>query len=605
MTGATTDASPAGGSGSRSAGRVLLPVATGRQVRAYLRRVMRGRRPLLCATAVTMIAESLLGLVGPVAIGWITQAIADHRGVGVLVGPVVLLATSTVAGAAAGWGSTVLLARTVLPAVARLREETVAAAVELPIDVVEAGGAGDLVSRVSGDAELVSDAASDALGSFIGSGLAILAALAGLAALDWRFALAGLLAVPIQAHTLRWYLRTSRPIYAGGRVADGRRASALLTGFTALSTLRALRLGASQRDRVEAASAESMDYEFRAVRAATRFYGRLNLAEFVGLGAILLVAYFLVRAELVSLGAATTAALFFAGLFGPINIVLGVFDGIQQAGAGLARLVGITTLTGARDAGRPAPGPIGTAASLTAENVSFGYGEGPDVVRDISLRLEPGRQIAVVGTTGSGKSTLASLLAGLRRPRTGTAALDGVFLEYIDLPQHHVALVTQETHVFAGTIADNLRLARPEATREAIDDALHAVGAHDWVEALPDGIETPVGGGGRPLTASQAQQLALARLWLLDPPIVILDEATAEAGSDTARALDHAARQVTRGRSSVVIAHRLGQAAHADIVIVMENGRVGERGGHEELRAAGGVYATLWAAWSQASSGPA
>jgi ABC-type multidrug transport system fused ATPase/permease subunit len=588
----------------------LLPVASARQLRHYLRAAVRGRGPLLVVTIAALVAESLLGLIGPIAIGWITQAVADHDGLRALPGPVLLLTAAALAAAAAGWAATVLLARLVLPAVARLREEAVAGAVELPIDAVEAGGTGDLVSRVSGDVELVSDTASGTLGTFVGAGLAILSTLAGLAVLDWRFALAGLLAVPIQAHTLRWYLRTSRPIYAAGRIADGRRASALLTGFTALPTLRALRMGPRQRDRIAAASAASMDYEFQAVRVGTRFFGRLNLAELVGLGAILIVAFLLVRAHLAPIGQATTAALFFAGLFGPINAVLGVFDGIQRAGAGLSRLVGLTTVETARSrpeapssVGSPLGSLVGTpvgspTAALEASRVRFGYGNGPDVLQELSLRIEPGVHVAVVGTTGSGKSTLASLLAGLREPRAGTVRLDGAPPGTAS-PLDGVVLVTQETHVFAGTVADNLRLGRPEASDRDIASALDAVGARAWIAALPRGTGTVVGAGGHALTASQAQHLALARVLLLDPRYAILDEATAEAGSDAARLLDHAARAVLTGRGAFTVAHRLSQAAAADLILVMEAGRVIEQGNHAELLDRRGAYAALWQSWAQ------
>lgn len=561
----------------------LLPTATGRQIRDYLRVLLRGGRARLAAAIVVMLVDSALGLAGPVAIGWIAQDVASHRPLAWLAAPVIGLTAATLAAAITGWTGRVLLAGVVLPAAARLREEAVVTALGLPIDAVEAGGTGDLVSRVSGDVERITDAAQDALGDFLAAGLTIAVTLVGLATLDWRFALAGLLAVPLQAQTLRWYLRASRPIYGAGRVADGRRASALLAGFTALPTLRALRFGRSQHDRIDAASATSMEYEFAANRAATRFFGRLNLAEFIGLGAILLVAFLLVRAGLADIGAATTAALFFANLFNPINTVLGVFDSIQQAGAGLARLVGITTMV--------LPGPSAAAAGpgvIDARGVGFGYGDGPDVLRDVTFRLDPGQHVAVVGATGSGKSTLASLLAGMRQPRSGTIAVSGA-----------TALVTQETHLFAGTIADNLLLASPRATPSAIDSALETAGAADWVAALPDGSGTLVGAGGAALTASQAQQLALARLLLLDPSIVILDEATAEGGSDAARALDNAASAVIRDRSAVVIAHRLSQAASADTILVMDSGRVTERGTHAELLSQAGPYATLWSAWSR------
>ncbi len=350
-----------------------------------------------------------------------------------------------------------------------------------------------------------------------------------------------------------------------------------------------------------------MAYELRVIRMATRFYGRLNLAELIGLGSILLVAFVLVRDGLATVGAATTAALFFANLFNPINTVLGLFDEMQAAVAGLARLVGVVDLgatPGVGPGSAPDPGPASGgggagAGALEGSGLRFGYHDGPDVLHGVRVRVEPGRHVAVVGTTGSGKSSLASLLAGVRAPRDGRVTLDGRDLAELDVPQRLVALVTQETHVFAGSVADNVRLGRPEATVAQIAAAVDLVGATGWVSALPEGLDTPVGGGGHLLTAGQAQQLALARVELLDPLVVVLDEATAEAGSDAARALDRAAAAVVADRSCVVVAHRLSQAHDADLVLVMDHGRVVEEGTHAELLAAGGRYATLWEAWSR------
>jgi len=166
-----------------------------------------------------------------------------------------------------------------------------------------------------------------------------------------------------------------------------------------------------------------------------------------------------------------------------------------------------------------------------------------------------------------------------------------------ELPRSQVAIISQETHVFAGPLAEDLRLARPDATEPELSAALAMVGALDWVVDLPEGLATVVGEGGHQLTAAQAQQVALARLVLLDPPVAVLDEATAEAGSAGARVLEEAAAAATKGRTVLVVAHRLTQAASADRVIVLEHGAIAESGTHAGLVAAGGRYAELWAAW--------
>ncbi|MFI6017897.1 ABC transporter ATP-binding protein [Streptomyces sp. NPDC051287] len=580
-----------------------LPVATARQTRARLREALHGRRTALVTALAALVLDSVLTLAPPVAIGRITQAVADHRGPGALTGPVLFLTAAALAAALTGWAATLLLARVVLAVTGRLREDAVAAAMTLPADVVEAAGTGDLVSRVSGDVDRVTDAASGALGDFAAAALAIVSALAGLAVLDWRFAVAGLLALPLQAHTLRWYLRTSRPLYAAGRTADGRRAAALLGAFTGLPTLRALRLGAGRETRVAAASTEATAYEFAATRAATRFYGRLNAAEFTGLTAILVVAYALVRTGRADIGAATTAALFFVGLFDPVNTLLGTFDGVQQAAAGLARIAGVGLAAG------PAPAPAtgtpggGPRTGLAVRGVRHRYHDGPEVLHGITLGLAPGDRLAVVGTTGSGKSTLAGLIAGTRAPYAGHVTLDGVPTAGLARPtpdgRRRIALVPQEHHLFAGTVADNLRLARATASDDELKAALTTVGAAGWTAALPEGLDTAVGLDGIHLSARQIQQLALARVLLLDPEVVVLDEATAEAGSDAAHTLDRAALAVTEGRTAVVVAHRLSQAEGCDTVLVMEDGRAAEHGSPGELRSRDGVYARLWASWAK------
>jgi ABC-type multidrug transport system fused ATPase/permease subunit len=562
-----------------------LPVASGRRIRAEVARDAGRGWIAPAATLLVTIAGAVVGLAVPGAIGWITQLVVDRAEPAALLAPAGLLAGAALASALLGWAEGILLARAVLPPLGRLRERVVAAVVRMPLERVEAGGRGDLVARVSGDVERITEAASFAIGGFLSAAVTIVVTLVGLAGLDWRFGLAALLAVPIQLVTLRWYLRRSRPVYARGRAAEGRRAAALLETFAALPTIRAFRLGPGRARIAADASQDAADAENAATRIATRFFGRLNIAEFVGLAAVLAVGAFLVPSHEVTVGAATAAGLFFVGLFDPVNTALAVVDELQQASAGLARLVGVIA---AADDDPPAPARGDAAAVLEARGLRFRYADGADVLHGIDVRVPRDGVLAIVGASGSGKSTLAALLAGVRIPTAGT----------VSAPPG-VAMVSQEVHLFAGTLADDLRLARRDASDDALAAVLDRVGATAWVAALPDGLATPVGAGGFPIPADRAQQLALARILLLDPPYVVLDEATAEAGSGAARDLDRAAAEVVRGRGAVVVAHRLDQAATADEIVVLDAGRIVERGRHDALVAAGGRYARLWGAWSR------
>jgi ATP-binding cassette subfamily C protein len=336
-----------------------------------------------------------------------------------------------------------------------------------------------------------------------------------------------------------------------------------------------------------------VELTMRGVGLVLRFYGRLHVAEYVGLASVLVTGFLLVRSGAASVGTATAAALYFLGLFGPVNTALVLLDDAQSATAGLARLVGVVD--------EPVPAPAAAAAaspeeaSVTLAGVSHAYVPGRPVLHGVDLAIRPGERVALVGTTGAGKTTLAKLVAGLHRPAAGRVEVGGA------APRESggaVGLVTQEVHVFAGPLADDLRLARPGATDAELRDALAAVGALGWAEALPEGLATVVGSGGRALTPDRAQQLALARLLLADPPVAVLDEATAEAGSSGARLLDEAAERALRGRTALVVAHRLSQAAAADRVVVLADGRVVEDGTHEQLLAARGAYAALWDAWA-------
>ncbi|MFW0775473.1 ABC transporter ATP-binding protein [Paenarthrobacter nitroguajacolicus] len=578
----------------------ILPIATPRQTRKAMWRLLAQRPGKLTLTITVLLAASCCGLAAPAILGVMVNIAATGGDVTSLLWLAIGLLIAGGLGALLGILGQNLLARICEEALAGLRQEVFAAAVRKPLQELEKAGIGDVVARVSGDVEAVSEAISGVLPAFTSAAFTIGVTLLGLGVIDWRFAVAVLVAAPLQIFTLRWFLKRTAPIYRTVRITEANRTEQIIETVHGSGSVLALGLGSRHVDLVASASHENIGHSLRGVGFLTRFYNRLNLAELIGLSAVLLVGFWLHAEGAVTIGAATAAALYFYRLFDPIGLVLGQFDELQKAAAGLGRMFGLTMSTA------PAAAPTSSAAtdaSIALDNITFAYPGQRPALKGVSLTVRSGERVAIVGTSGAGKTTLAKVIMGLQHPHTGTAWVGGLNTAAAAPADLHgrIAMVSQEVHVFSGTLAEDLRLAKPDATSDELQHALQAVGAA-WVETLDDGLETSVGAGGHQLTPEQAQQLALARLMLKDPPIAVLDEATAEAGTGSAAMLDQAAEAALAGRTSVVIAHRLSQAASADTVVVMEQGRIVESGSHWELLSEGGRYAHLWEAWNSSLS---
>ncbi|WP_406251699.1 ABC transporter ATP-binding protein [Streptomyces cyaneofuscatus] len=572
-----------------------LPVADALRTREEILRRLRAHRRRLGAALLTLLGGTAATLATPPLLGGIVDAVADGAEKSQVLVLGIALVAATAVGAVLAYAGGRLLVALVQEVLAGLREDVFATAVHLPVNTLESSGSSDVVSRVTRDVEAVSEAASDVLPEVTNASFTIGLSLVGLAVLDLRLALAGLLCLPVHVYATRQFLRRSHRVYGDIRRLESARGQVVIEAVRGAESIVAYRTQGHHLDDLAERSVHAIERQRDGVKLRNRFTGLLNAAEFLGLAAVLVTGFALFGSGAVTLGAATAAALYFHRLFGPVGALLGSLDDIQRATVGLSRLVGITDLGGhpvrpeseAPGSGRP---------DIDVKGVSYAYDGVRPALREVSLHVPAGTSLALVGASGSGKSTLARLVAGLGTPDRGSVTVGS--------PGAPVSryLVTQEVHLFGGTLADNLRLARPGATDDQLRHALREAGA-DWAPALEDGLDTVLGPGGTPLDDGSVQHLALARVLLADPPVVVLDEATAESGPRARALLQGALARVTAGRTSVVVAHRLEQARLADRVLVLRGGEVAEQGTHDELLAAGGAYAALWAAYHRAGRG--
>ena len=578
-----------------------LPTATGAQVLSELRRIMRGQWFAAALIALVMIGAAAAGLVMPIALGRVVDAVQEGRSTSYLAVIAAAIVAATVVQAVLNGVGIVLSARVFDRLVARLRERLIERALRLPPSVIERAGTGDLLTRAGDDVYNVSDAMSSVLPTFATSVFTIAITAVGLAVIDPRFLLGFAIAIPIQVFAVWSYLRVAPPLFDEAMAVGGHRSNQVIGSFRGARTVIAFRQTEAHLDRIAAATWPVVRYGLLVRIVFNRLFTRLTASELAGLVGLLAVGYRLVGAGQITVGEATTGILLVFRLFQPIRQILLVTDQMQRGLTSLARVVGVLTVPiGGGDEPRRERPPTDAPPAVHVRDVRFAYHRGHPVLDGVDLHISSGEHVALVGASGAGKTTLATLIAGVHRPDSGAILIDGTDIATHDRAAlaEDVTLISQETHTFAGPLRDDLTLATPDATDDEIDAALRLVGAADWVGALPGGLECIVGGHARHLTAAQEQQLALARLVLKNPSLVILDEATAAAGSSSARLLERAADAAVSGRTALFVAHRLSQAARSGRVIVMDHGHIVEDGTHEQLLAAGGRYADLWEAWS-------
>ncbi|MBL1082322.1 ABC transporter ATP-binding protein [Streptomyces actinomycinicus] len=478
---------------------------------------------------------------------------------------------------------------------ADIREGFVRRVLALPLSAVEKAGTGDLLTRSTRDVDSLSKAVRMGAPSILVAGLSVLLTFVALLVTSPLLALPCLVALPVIVGSTRWYLKRARSAYLTEAAGYSDLTQGLSETVTGARTAEALGLGRRRIRRTDQDVLRSAAAERRTLFLRSVWFPLMDFGYILPVASTLLVGGLFFIHGWVSLGEVTAATLYTRTVIDPLDELLGWLDELQVGDASLARLIGV---------GAAVPATAGCERRpqdhrLAAEKVSYAYREGHDVVSEVTLTVRPGERVAVVGPSGAGKSTFGRILAGVHPPRTGTVTIGDVPVDELPLEElrRHVALVTQEHHVFLGTVRDNVTLAVPEATDAQVTAALDAVDAGTWVRALPEGLDTAVGPGGHEVSPAQAQQLALARLVLADPHTLVLDEATSLLDPRAARHLERSLAAVLDGRTVIAIAHRLHTAHDADTVVVMEGGRITEQGGHEELVAAGGVYAALWDSW--------
>jgi ATP-binding cassette subfamily B protein len=458
---------------------------------------------------------------------------------------------------------------------------------------------GVVVSRLTSDIDSLAELVQMGLLMFVANALLLVGSVVVLGLVSWQLLLVTLIALPPVIAASVKFQRDSNRAYLLVRDRIGATLSSLQEGLAGVRVIQAYGRERRQIDGFERTSGDLYDAHMDSVRISAWYLPVIEGAGVLTTAATLAVGGWLVHQGDITLGTVTFFVLTLSHLFEPLNQLSQLFNIVQSAGAGLRKLYDL--LDTDPEVGEPGvPTSLPPGGPVELEGVGFRYGDGPDVLRDVSLRIEPGERVAVVGPTGAGKSTVAKLVARLYDPTAGAVRIAGVDLREVALAdlRRHVCVVPQEGFLFAGSIRDNVRVGRDGATDDQVDTALDVVGALDRFRSLPGGLDTPVRERGSRLSAGERQLVSLARAALADPEVLVLDEATSSLDPGTERLVEHALEVLMRGRTVIAIAHRLSTAERADRVAVVEGGRIVELGSHVELAAAGGSYARMHATWT-------
>ncbi len=459
--------------------------------------------------------------------------------------------------------------------------------------------AGVVISRMTADVESLSELVQIGLIMFVSNALLLVITILVLFAMSWQLALVCLVGLPIVVLASIRFRRQSNKAYLTVRDRVGQTLSSLQEGLSGVRVIQAFGREDIEVGRFGRRNRGLFDAHMHSVRISVWYFPIVELSGIAGTAAVVGIGGMFVRDGIVTLGTVAAFVLLLANLFEPVQQLSQLFNTLQSAGAALSKLFGLLDTPVEVDEHLGAV-DLPRRGDIELEHVSFGYAGGAPVLRDVTLHIAAGERLALVGPTGAGKSTLAKLAARLYDPTDGRITYGGIDLRLATVRslRERMVVVPQEGFLFNGTLADNVRIGRGDATDAEVADALRAVGALERFASLPMGLQMPVNARGTRLSAGEKQLVSLARAALADPDVLVLDEATSSLDPGTEVLVEGAIERLMEGRTVVVIAHRLSTSQRADRVGVVAGGQLVELGTHDELVEQGGHYAALFASWA-------
>ncbi len=580
-----------------------------RRSRRLLSGLLRPHRRLVLVIFLLIVAAQLAALAGPwlvgVGIDQIPQLTRTHNA-----GPMALIiiafAASVIVQAAATRSYIAGIGRLGGRVVLELRRLLFAHFQRLPISFHESYTSGRVISRQVSDMDSISDMFDESLASLVSALLSLLLVGGGMLLLDWRLALLVMAGFPPLIWLSIWFRRESAVAYRQTRTRIAQVIVQFVETFGGIRAVQAFRREGRNEEIFNELSQSNADVNLWSQRLLAIYFPGVTLVGNLAIGAILLYGGVRVIDHQMQVGVLVTFLLYLQRFFDPLIDLSQFYSAFQSAGAALEKISGV--LDEPPKVAEPEhpvslPGDGGVATSgrqVRFDDVTFGY-RNSTVLPDLNLTIPAGQTVALVGATGAGKTTIARLLARMYDPVEGSVLLDGVDVRSLAdrTLRHEVVLITQENFLFTGSIADNIELGKPGASRSEIAGAASAIGADSFISALPNGYDSEVGKSGSRLSAGQRQLISFARAFLAAPAVLVLDEATSLLDIPSERLVQEALLTILAGRTAVIIAHRLSTVAIADRVLVLDRGRIIEDGSPEELLSTAGEYSSLHASWQE------